>query len=155
MHRINTLGYLLQHVALQMAKQSDQVLQEQLGIGLSQFKILRTLQARPHVKQRVIAADLGQTEASISRQVKLMIEEGLLKTLISPDNHREHLTVVTGKGVRLTEAALAVLTKYHAPAFETLNGKQRDQLIDVLEQLHCKVCPMQHADQSTQTIKAN
>lgn len=149
MQTSNTIGYLLQHVAFQMAKQSDQVLQEQLGIGFSQFKILRSLQAGPHVKQRVIAANLGQTEASISRQVKLMIEQGLLKVTISPTNHREHLTVVTPKGMRLADAAMAVLAKYHAPTFATLSDKQREQLVGILGQLHGQVCPMKHADPVT------
>jgi DNA-binding MarR family transcriptional regulator len=149
MQNTHTIGYLLQHVASQMAKQSDQVLQEQLGIGFSQFKILRTLQTNPHVKQRVIASNLGQTEASISRQVKLMLEQGLLRTTISPENHREHLTVVTPKGARLTEAAMAVLTKYHAPTFAALSDKQREQLADILERLHGEVCPLRHADPTT------
>ena len=79
MRPTNTIGYLLQHVSSLLAKQSDQVLQEQLGIGLAQFKILRTLQTEPRTPQREIAFNLGQTEASISRQVKLMIADGLLQ----------------------------------------------------------------------------
>src|SRR5215469_5364206 len=106
---INNLGYFLQHVASLLGKQSEQVLQERLGIGFSQFKILRVLQSNPHIKQREIAYNLGQTEASISRQVKLMLDEGLLHSTISPKNRREHITVPTAKGVKLTEAAMTAL----------------------------------------------
>ncbi|MGH7237995.1 MAG: MarR family winged helix-turn-helix transcriptional regulator [Candidatus Saccharimonadales bacterium] len=149
MQNTHVVGYLLQHVATQMAKQSDQVLQEQLGIGFSQFKILRTLQTCPHVKQRVVASNLGQTEASISRQVKLMIEQGLLKVTISSANHREHITLVTAKGERLTDAAIAVLAKYHAPTFDVLSDKQHEQLTGILERLHNEVCPGGHLDPTT------
>jgi MarR family transcriptional regulator for hemolysin len=121
------------------------VLQEQLGIGFSQFKLLRTLQTSPQVKQRDIASSLGQTEASISRQVKLMIEQGLLKCTISPDNHREHVMIVTPKGIRLTDAAIDVLQKFHAPTFDALSDKQQDQLIEMLEILHGVICAGMHS----------
>jgi len=150
MRATNTIGYLLQHTASLMAKHSDQVLQEQLGIGFSQFKILRTLQTSPHVKQRDIACNLGQTEASISRQVKLMVEQGLLRSIIPPENHRQHLMAVTPKGERLTDAAITVLTRYHAPSFAALTAKQQEQLLAALDLLHGRVCTGTHGDPTQQ-----
>jgi len=142
----NNIGYLLQHVSSLLAKQSEQVLQERLGIGFSQFKILRALQANPHVKQRQIASNLGQTEASISRQVKLMVDDGLLMSRVSPKSRREHIMVPTAKGTKLTEAALDALAKYHAPTFNALTEKQREQLREILETLHVQACPTEHAN---------
>lgn len=141
---INNLGYLLQHVASLLGKQSEQVLQERLGIGFSQYKILRVLQINPHIKQRQIASNLGQTEASVSRQVKLMIDDGLLRSTVSPRNRREHITVPTAKGLKLTEAAMEALAQYHAPTFAALNEKQREQLREVLETIHHEICPTEH-----------
>ncbi|HVU59474.1 MAG TPA: MarR family winged helix-turn-helix transcriptional regulator [Candidatus Saccharimonadales bacterium] len=146
MRPTNHLGYLLQHVASLLAKQSDQVLQEQLGIGLAQFKILQLLKVCPDVKQRDVANDLGQTEASISRQVKLMLDDGLLHSIINPKDHRQHLTVPTRKGLRLAEAAMAVLEKYHAPTFTALGTKQHEQLDELLGVLHGRVCHTAHPD---------
>lgn len=141
---INNLGYLLQHVAALTGKQSEQVLQERLGIGFSQFKILRVLQTNPHIKQREIAANLGQTEASISRQVKLMLDDGLLHSTVSPKNRREHITVPTQKGLKLAAAAMEALTQYHAPTFASLTDKQREQMQSMLEIIHTKICPTEH-----------
>lgn len=139
-------GYLLHHVAALLAKQSEQVLQEQLGIGMSQFKILRILEAEPRTTQKEIAFHLGQTEASISRQVKLMMADGLLQTIISPKDHREHLTVLTHKGMRLNEAALQALARYHRPTFDALSDKQREQLAVALETIHQHLCTSPHPD---------
>src|SRR5688572_23190405 len=119
----NNVGYLLQHLAFTMSRQNDQILQEQLGIGFSQFKILTVLQHNPSTQQRDIAEALGQTEASISRQIRLMHERGLLQTRISPQNRRKHLTTLTSKGEQLTEEAMRVLNKYHAPMFDQLSDK--------------------------------
>lgn len=132
----NNIGYLLQRLAFLLARQNDQILQEQLGIGFSQFKILMVLGWNPSVQQRHIARDLGQTEAGISRQIKILKSKGLLTTRINPENRREHITVPTSKGERLTEKALEVLNNYHAPMFALLSERQKEKLVESLKVLH-------------------
>lgn len=136
----NNIGYLLQHLSTVLAKQSDQVLSERLGIGFSQYKILLVLQANPRTRQRHIAERLGQTEASISRQIKLMHGKNLLQTTINPNNRREHVTNPTVKGLRLVEEAQKLLNNYHGPMFERLSGKQREQLLESMVMMHQTAC---------------
>lgn len=136
----NNIGYLLQHLAFTLSRQNDQILLERLGIGFSQFKILMVLQRNLYIQQRDIADALGQTEASISRQIKLMLEQGLLHTRISPENRRRHLTVPTAKGERLTEEAIKILNGFHGPLFEQMNDRQQQQLLEILTQMHHSVC---------------
>jgi len=140
MRPTNNIGYLIQHLASALARQSDQVLQERLGLGFSQFKLLMLLQWSPHIQQRQIAESLGQTEASISRQVKLMHDKGLLQTTINPKNRREHITTLTSKGLRLTEEALNVLNNYHAPMFARLSEKQQERFLETLGIMHDCAC---------------
>ncbi len=140
----NTIGYLLQHTASLMAKQNEQILQEHLGIGMSQFKILRVLQARANITQREIANTLAQTEASVSRQVKLMFDDGLLSSTVSPTNRREHIVVPTSKGSKMTEAALQILFQHNQPAFESLGESGQKQLIELLGKLHDQLCSTVH-----------
>jgi len=140
MRPTNNIGFLLQRLAFLLARQNDQILQEQLGIGFSQFKILMILQWKPNVQQRHIADKLGQTEASISRQIKLLKDKSLLVTEISPQNRREHITKPTAKGERLTQKALEILNNYHAPMFGQLTEKQREQLLEGLTIMHDYVC---------------
>lgn len=134
------LGYLLQHVPSVLARQSDQALQERLGIGFSQFKILMVLGWNPSVQQRLIAESLGQTEASISRQIKLMHDKGWLQSSTSPNNRREHVTKPTEKGLRLAEEARRVLSEYYDPMFERLSEKQVAQMFESLATMHNYVC---------------
>jgi DNA-binding MarR family transcriptional regulator len=140
MDPVISVGYLLQHTATILMRQSDQVLQERLGIGMSQFKLLMILQDNPNVQQRKLAETLGQTEASISRQIKLLCEKGLLAIRVNPRSRREHITVPTTKGVKMTEAALEVLTQYHSPMFDLISEKQKQQLVDILNTFHTHTC---------------
>jgi DNA-binding MarR family transcriptional regulator len=136
----NNLGYLMQHLAAIIGKQSDQVLQEQLGIGLSQYKILMVLEWNPRVSQRSIAASLGQTEASISRQIKLLTGKGLLVSKRDPNNRRRHITAPTPLGMQLTEAATNILRRSFSTEFAGLGEDQLMQLVTGLQKLHAVVC---------------
>jgi DNA-binding MarR family transcriptional regulator len=137
---VPAIGYLLQHTAAILGRQSDQVLQERLGIGMSQYRILMMLQARPNIQQRKLADSLGQTEASVSRQIKLLTDKGLLATHVNPKSRREHLALPTSKGIKITDAAQEVLTNYHTPLLESLTEKQREQLLETLTTFHSHIC---------------
>ena len=140
MHPTNNLGLLINHIACVLGRQSDQVLQEQLGVGFSQFKIMMVLRHNPHIQQRQIANRLGQTEASISRQIKLLHKLDLLSTRISPENKRQHITQLTPRGERLTEQAMTVLNNYHSPVFANMSEKNQQKLTDLLNSLHQETC---------------
>lgn len=144
MSSTNNIGYLIQHIAAVLAHQTDQVLQERLGIGFSQYKILSVLNESPNIQQRQIAVTLGQTEASISRQIKRMAEQGLLTSTVHPQNRREHVIVLTARGVRYIDEALRIINLYHAPAFKQLSDKQQVQLLEMLNSMHDSVCNASH-----------
>lgn len=140
MRHDHTIGYLLQHVAAVLAGQSDQVLQERLGIGMSQYKILMMLQALPSVDQRKLADCLGQTEASISRQIKLLQEKVLLAIRVDPKERRRHIITLLPKGIKITEAAREVLDHYQQPLLNSLPEKQQQQLKAMLITVHRAIC---------------
>ncbi len=140
MDHTHNLDYLLEHAASIIHRQSDQVLQERLGIGLSQFKILMMLQIKPHTQQRELADSLGQTEASISRQIKLLVERGMLLVEVNPHNRREHRTVITSKGAKIAQAAQEVAMEYYDPLMANLSDKEQQQFIETLQKMHAYVC---------------
>ncbi len=136
----NNLAYLVEHLASVMSKQSDQVLQEQLGIGVSQYKILMVLEWNPRVQQKTIADSLGQTEASISRQIKLLQAKGLLNARPDPQNRRKHITAPTTLGMQVTEAATSIIRRSFGPEYASLGEDHLLQLIAGLQNLHHIVC---------------
>jgi DNA-binding MarR family transcriptional regulator len=136
----STIGYLLQHVATMMQRQSDQMLQERLGIGMSQYRILLMVEHTPNVGQRIIADSLGQTEASISRQVKLLHERGMLVTRIDPRERRRHITALTPKGAKVILAAREILEQFYDPLFGAMSNKEQEQLHMMLTGLHERTC---------------
>ncbi len=136
----NQLTYLIQHLSTVMSKQTEQLLQDQLGIGLSQYRILTALEWNPRVQQKNVADNLGQTEASISRQIQLLLGKGLVTVKADPDNRRKHIIMPTALGMQLTEAANAVIRRNLGPEYKALGDEDLQQLIAGLQKLHTIVC---------------
>jgi len=130
------IGSLLDLVAAALARQVDQILLEQLGVGLAQYKILAVLERQTNLPQRAVAQGLGQTEASISRQVQILRTKSLITAQIDPENRRVHYLALTAKGAQLAEAARHAMARYQKTTFENLGEKQRKQLLDMLHALH-------------------
>jgi MarR family transcriptional regulator, transcriptional regulator for hemolysin len=126
----------LHNLSALLARESDQILQERLGIGLSQYKILVAVEHNPRSQQRQFAVELGQTEASVSRQVKLLLKNGLITSKRNPNNRREHITELTAKGVRVTEAAHQSLATFYRSFTSHLSPRQQEVLVGLLQELH-------------------
>lgn len=136
----DNLGYLLHHLGFVMDRQSDLLLQQRLDIGFSQFKILMALKWHASVQQRHIAEKLGQTEASVSRQIKLLKDAGFITVTQSPHNRREHITTLTTKGVQTVDKAMRALNDFHAPIFEHFTPEQQQMLRELLQSMHHEMC---------------
>lgn len=125
----------LHNLSALLSRESDQILQERLGIGLSQYKILAAVEHNPSLQQRAIAVELGQTEASVSRQIKLLHKKDMITTRPNPANRREHLTALTPKGQRATSAAHQSLATYHRTLTSQLSPRQQEVLLGLLGEL--------------------
>lgn len=132
--------YLLQHMGMSLQRQLDQVLLEQLGIGVSQYRIISALKAHPDISQRSLATNLGQTEASISRQIRVLQGKGLIITLPHPRSKRERVTNVSAKGLVISEAAQKLVDLVADTVFSKLSEKQQTVFKRALVAIHERSC---------------
>ena len=126
------IGTLMPRVAAEIDKRSNQILRERLGLGLSQFKIMLTLLSGDGISQSEIAEKLSQTEAAISRQIKLLEQKGLIKIKKSAASGREKSIFLSQKGLDLTDMSISILNDFHSPMFATLSEEQQNQLTSIL-----------------------
>jgi DNA-binding MarR family transcriptional regulator len=129
----HSIGYLLHELAQLIQADSNQTLQQRLGIGFAQFKVLMVLEERDGQTQKQIAASLHQTQASISRQIKLLVDKKLVVAKVSASNRREHFIFLTKQGQEMVSRAARDLNNYHAPMFEYLSETQQLKITKTLE----------------------
>ncbi len=141
MDQTRSLGISLHKVSAVLDRQSDQVLNEQFGIGFSQFKIMIGISKHDKFQQREIAAVLGQTEASVSRQVRVLVDQGLVASTLDPENRRQHNTRLTPKGERVLGEAMAALEQHYRPLFAHFSQSRLEALQQILTEMQDYLCP--------------
>ena len=83
------------------------ILQDQHGIGLSDYRALEVLAKSPNCEQRMqeLAAQLQLNQSSVSRMVERIERNGLTVRDLCPDDKRGVYTVLTDKGRAHFESA--------------------------------------------------
>ena len=126
--RLHKLGFLLD-------KAADTCLQSHVQFGLSQFRILAMLRQDSNCSQIHIAELLDQTEAAISRQINLMVKEGLVMRVTKPTNRRERVLSLTDEGRQRLEVGWQALQELQYETFENVNETEKQALSDLAEKL--------------------
>lgn len=118
------LIFKLHNVTSVLVREVDQILMEQLGIGFSQYKVLYTLQQNPKLHQKGIADMIGQTEASVSRQIRVLTKLGYLESSVSLESRRAHDVQLTVMGIKVISRAAAIVARYQRGLKEKLSDKE-------------------------------
>jgi DNA-binding MarR family transcriptional regulator len=108
------LSYVLQHSA-------EEMLEAEAGVGLSAARIMSVLSRSSPVSQRVVATQLRQTEANISRQLQVMKKNGLVSIARNKKDSRQRDVMLTAKGTSKYQAAQKVLKKQQRQLLKILN----------------------------------
>ncbi len=133
MNNSPSLGLLLHRLGVELDHHSDQVLQRTVKIGFSQYKILIVLLEQTDVRQKTIAEALGQTEASVSRQIGQMADDGLIWSAKDLSDKRGRITRLTKKGEQVAIKATSILERHYQPMFARLSEPEQKILRNVLE----------------------
>ena len=116
----------LLHLTYVLQQLSDDQLLSKAGVGLSQTRIMSVLNTSVPRSQRAVAHLLQQTEANVSRQLKVMHGHGLVSVVKSKKDARQRDVKLTAKGLHKYQTAIKVL------------AKQQDELLKLLDQKELK-----------------
>jgi DNA-binding MarR family transcriptional regulator len=92
------LYWQIHQLAFLLEKRADEALRTQVGIGFAQYKVLEAIGRNMLAKQNLIAELLDQTEASVSRQVKILEKKGFIIVGTVMNNRRAKELSLTEKG---------------------------------------------------------
>lgn len=114
---LHRLEFILQH-------QSDQLLRAQVGVGFGQIRIMDELGKATAHSQREIANKLYQTEANISRQLRLLQKKGLVNITSKPGDKRQRQVTLTARGTQTYSQAQSVLTKFQKQVLASVEYRE-------------------------------
>lgn len=102
----------LHRAALLSERAGERRFTERIGIGRTQFLVLRTVSDVESPSQQSIADLLSLTKGAVSRHVANAQREGWLTIGSSPVSRRENVLELTAEGRELVERGLAVQAEY-------------------------------------------
>lgn len=107
---VTELWLLARRTAASLERRAEAELQAQLGLSLSLFALLSTLDAHDCDLNQQEAADLlGLTKSSVSRQVEAAVAAGLLETAARGSSRREKVQQLTRSGRVVLAKAYGIL----------------------------------------------
>jgi DNA-binding MarR family transcriptional regulator len=114
----------LLHLSYILQQTSDELLLDKAGVGLSQARIMSALHQSAARSQRSVAVDLAQTEANVSRQLRQMKKQGLVKITKAKKDARQRDVILTKKGRSAYGKAEKLLKKQQSNLLRLLSGSE-------------------------------
>src|SRR5438105_4272756 len=109
MHSSKQITYTIHKLAFLLDKIADQILEKQLTLSFSQFRILIAISKNGGVSQKQIAAFWEVTEAAVSRHVHKLIGKNLITIKQNAQNRRENILTLTKQGEKQLKKAFEII----------------------------------------------
>ena len=132
------LYWQIHKLAFLLEKRADESLKFQAGIGFAQYKVLEAIGRNMFARQNTIAKLLDQTEASISRQIKILQKKGLIIVGDVMGNKRARELSLTEQGEELLRQCEEVLDLAQAQVIGGLSYQEQRHFQELFERMVAK-----------------
>jgi DNA-binding MarR family transcriptional regulator len=129
------LYWQIQKIAFLLEKKADEALKEELGIGFAQYKVLEAINQNSLARQNMVAEMLDQTEASISRQIKILENKGLINVAKVMGNKRARELSLTKVGEEIVGQSEHILEITQEKTMTGLSFQDQRYLIEIFERM--------------------
>jgi DNA-binding MarR family transcriptional regulator len=125
---LHHLVFVLQHL-------SDELLLEEVGVSLSHVRIMGALDSKVPCSQSSIASKLHQTEANVSRQLLVMLKQGLVKNTKNKKDSRQRDVTLSAKGARKYQQAEKNLQKQLTSIYKKFSKTEKRDFEDSIAKI--------------------
>jgi DNA-binding MarR family transcriptional regulator len=132
------LYWQIHRLAFLLEKKADEELKTQLDIGFAQYKVLEAINQNILARQNMVADMLDQTEASISRQIKILQKKGLITVADVMGNKRARELSLTRVGEEIVRNAEDVINISQALVMGGLSYQEQRLLQELFERMLVK-----------------
>lgn len=129
------LFFMLQKSLCFFDKMADQVLRKETNLTLAQFHVLMMIYMHGTTSQQLIAEMLQNTQASVSRQVSLLLQKKYLTRTQNLKNKREYHLANTLLGTNLVKKSVKVLDRSFKEVFDLIPEKEKEKMVTYLNKI--------------------
>lgn len=118
-----------------MDKFAEEILRADKRLTFSQLDVLTGIYIMERTSQQLVASVLQKTQASVSRQVSLLLRKKLITRVQNTKNKREHILTCTPLGVAYVRGVMKTLDDRFEPVFAVLPLDEMKKMIAQLEKI--------------------
>ena len=115
--------------------QAMDILEENAGITLSQWRVMSFVGSGEAKTSRAIASLSGLDPAIISRAVKSLEDQGVMDVERLQEDRRTLALALTPEGRRIYEKTLPIMRARQEALMEALDPKEREVILSALEKI--------------------
>lgn len=129
------ITYKIHKAVFLLDKMSDQILQDRLNLGFSQFLVMMVLANQSKVPQKFVASQLDQTQAAVSRQIDILADLGYVSRDLNPDSRREYVLSLTKSGQKVYRQGFDAIDERFDKLFTIWSKTEKSNLLTALSKL--------------------
>ncbi|HWR06708.1 MarR family transcriptional regulator [Sporomusa sp.] len=103
------------------------------GITLTQCHLLTEIGWAGAASLNTLSERLGVDKSTMSRNIEILVTDGLVSRTTDPDNRRAVTIMLTEEGRQLFDQVEASMTQFYETLFQALPANKRSQIIESLE----------------------
>ena len=131
----NLITYRLARVQARLNAQATQILRENGGLTLTQWRILVLLVEYNEATVAKLTRVTQFDKALISRNVHSMVRDGLILSKLHPDDHRQHVLSLTPDGRAKHDQAAPYMQERQAALATCIDADEKDAFLSILDRL--------------------
>lgn len=129
------LTYRLVRLNALLSAQAARILKETAGISVTQWRVMVVLDSGGSVPPAAIVKSIHIDKGQLSRTIKAMVAEGLIRSDASGADLRSHLVSLTAKGRARFEAARPAMRGRRAHLAESMDAEERAILFKAFDRI--------------------
>lgn len=127
--------YRISRVQAKLNAQATRLLREASGITLTQWRVIALIGAAGQTRSSTLTKEAALDKGLLSRNLKTLIEEGVVLSRTDDGDHRVQILSLTGKGRAIFEKTLPVTRARQAQLREGLSDEELRIFHKVLDHL--------------------
>jgi len=151
----NSVGFVVNNTAKLFQRSLDLELRKNVGVTLSQWRVVSSLVLQPGLTQKEIADKMGIEGATLVPVIDKMEKEGLLKRKQDSDDRRVNRIYLTSKADSLWESMTNCALKIRKSSTRNISDNDIHITLDTLRKISKNLVVSFELDKTSLPIKRN
>jgi len=127
--------YRISQLSAKMNVQASRLLRDNCNLSPVHWRLLALVHASQPVTSSALVKSIAMDAGQFSRNLKLLIKDGLIRSRVDSNDHRRQVLSLTKKGLARFEMAAPIMKARRDALMRGISKTDRDAFFRVLDQL--------------------